>query len=54
MVDIFGEDIVADFIAVLFSLYEIDPLECPQCGSAMKIVGFIERDNDGFIRSLLK
>ena len=36
------------------AVYEVNPLECPQCGSAMKIVGFIERDNDGLIRSILK
>ena len=40
--------------ALIKAVYEVNPLECPRCGSEMKIVGFIERDNDGLIRSLLK
>ena len=40
--------------ALIKCVYEVDPLECPRCGGPMKIVGFIERDNDGLIRSLLK
>ena len=31
----------------------MDPLECPNCGAQMKIVGFIERDNPGLIKLFL-
>jgi hypothetical protein len=24
-------------------VYEVDPLECPECGGEMKIINFIER-----------
>ena len=34
-------------------VYEVDPLECPNCGAQMKIVGFIERDNAVLIKLLL-
>lgn len=40
--------------ALIKCVYEVDPLQCPKCGAEMKIVGFIERENDGLIRSLLK
>jgi hypothetical protein len=40
--------------ALIKCVYEVNPLECPRCGSEMRIVGFIERENSGLIRSLLK
>jgi hypothetical protein len=40
--------------ALIKCVYEVNPLECPRCGSQMRIVGAIERENSGLIRSLLK
>jgi len=39
--------------ALIKCVYEVDPLECPNCGAQMKIVGFIERDNPVLIKILL-
>lgn len=39
--------------ALLKCVYEVDPLECPKCHAQMKIVGFIERDQEGHVRTLL-
>jgi len=39
--------------ALIKCVYETDPLECPNCGAQMKIVGFIERDNPGLIKLFL-
>ena len=39
--------------ALIKCVYETDPLECPNCGAQMKIVGFIERDSPGLIKLLL-
>ena len=33
--------------------YEVVSLKCPKCGAEMKIVGFIEREENGLIRMLL-
>ena len=33
--------------------YEIDPLECPECGGAMKIIRFIERRQADVIQRIL-
>ena len=38
---------------IRFKAGETDPLECPNCGAQMKIVGFIERDSPGLIKLLL-
>ena len=35
-------------------VYEVDPLECPQCGGAMKIVSFIERCQADVIERILR
>ena len=35
-------------------VYEVDPLECPCCGSQMKIVSFIERCQAGVIERILR
>jgi hypothetical protein len=40
--------------ALIKCVYEVNPLECPRCGTEMRIAGFIERENSGLIRSLLK
>jgi hypothetical protein len=38
--------------ALIRLVYEVDPLLCPQCGSQMKIISFIERDE--VIEKILK
>jgi hypothetical protein len=40
--------------ALIKAVYEVDPLECPQCGAAMKITGFVERDQSLLLERYLK
>jgi len=35
-------------------IYEVDPLECPKCGGAMKIISFIERRQQEVIERILR
>ena len=35
-------------------VYEVDPLECPQCGGVMKIIRFIERCQADVIERILR
>ena len=35
-------------------IYQIDPLVCPKCGGAMKIIAFIEARQDKVIRKILE
>ena len=35
-------------------IYEVDPLECGKCGSEMKIISFIERDQRPVIERILR
>ena len=35
-------------------VYEIDPLECPQCGSRMKVISFIERRQRDVVEKILR
>ena len=35
-------------------IYEVDPLECGKCGSEMKIISFIERDQRPEIERILR
>ena len=35
-------------------VYEVDPLECPQCGGAMKIISFIERCQQDVVERILR
>ena len=35
-------------------VYEIDPLQCPKCGGAMKIISFIERRQRAVIERILR
>ncbi len=35
-------------------VYEVDPLECPKCGGAMKIISFIERRQREVIERILR
>jgi len=39
--------------AAIIKSDKVDPLEYPNCGDQMKIVGFIERDNAVLIKLLL-
>ena len=35
-------------------VYEVDPLECPKCGGAMKVIAFIEPPQGGVIEKILR
>src|SRR5271165_6317871 len=35
-------------------VYQVDPLVCPKCGGAMKIISFIEARQDKVIRKILE
>jgi len=37
---------------LIFKIYEVDPLKCPQCGSEMKIIAFIQDHQE--IKKILK
>jgi hypothetical protein len=38
---------------LFFPNYEVDPLESPECGGAMKIISFIERRQTDVIERIL-
>ena len=40
--------------ALIRKVCETDPLACPQCGSTMKIIGFIERHQGEVIEKILR
>lgn len=40
--------------ALIKSVYEVDPLECPTCGGQMKIISFIEKFQPIIIEKILK
>jgi hypothetical protein len=40
--------------ALIKQVYETDPLACPKCGSEMKIIAFIERDQGEVIEKILR
>ena len=40
--------------ALIKQVYETDPLACPKCGSAMKIIAFIERHQGEVIEKILR
>jgi hypothetical protein len=40
--------------ALLKQVYEADPLCCPKCGSAMKIIAFIERHQTEVVEKILR
>ena len=40
--------------ALLKQVYEADPLLCPRCGSAMRIIAFIERHQTEVIEKILR
>ena len=35
-------------------VYEVNPLECPQCGGVMKIISFIERGQQDVVERILR
>jgi hypothetical protein len=40
--------------ALIKQVYAADPICCPKCGSAMKIISFIERHQTGVIGKILR
>ena len=40
--------------ALIKQVYETDPLACPKCGSEMRIIAFIERDQGDVIEKILR
>ena len=40
--------------ALIKSVYEVDPLECPNCGGRMKIISFIEKCQSVVIEKILR
>jgi len=40
--------------ALIKSVYEVDPLQCPNCGGRMKIISFIEKCQPAVIEKILK
>ncbi len=40
--------------ALVNRVFEVDPLECPQCGSRMKIISFIERRQRDVVEKILR
>jgi hypothetical protein len=36
---------------LIYKIYEVDPLQCPKCGSEMKIIAFIQ-DREEIIKIL--
>ena len=45
---------VSTWAMLIKRVYEVDPLECPQCGGAMKIISFIERRQQDVIERILR
>ena len=40
--------------ALIKSVYEVDPLQCPNCGGKMKIISFIEKCQPAVIERILR
>ena len=40
--------------ALIKSVYEVDPLECPNCGGRMKIISLIEKFQPAVIGKILR
>ena len=38
--------------ALIQRVYEVDPLKCPKCGGAMKIISFIEKHQADVIEKI--
>ena len=44
----------SSWAALVKRVFEVDPLECPQCGSRMKVVSFIERSQRDIVEKILR
>ena len=44
----------SSWAALVKRVFEVDPLECPQCGSRMKVVSFIERCQRDVVEKILR
>ena len=44
----------ASWAMLIKRVYEVDPLSCPECGGAMKIISFIERRQREVIERILR
>ena len=45
---------VRTWAALIKRIFEVDPLECPQCGKQMKVISFIERRQQVVIERILR
>ena len=45
---------VSTWATLIKRVYEVDPLECPDCGGTMKIISFIERCQADVIERILR
>ena len=45
---------VSTWARLIKRVYEVNPLECPDCGGAMKIISFIERRQTDVIQRILR
>ncbi|MGM0488950.1 MAG: hypothetical protein ACQESR_19590, partial [Planctomycetota bacterium] len=43
---------VSTWARLIQPVWEVDPLTCPQCGGAMKIISFIERRQQDVIERI--
>jgi hypothetical protein len=50
----FGKKRRMTWAILIKSVYEVDPLECPNCGCKMKIISFIEKYQPTVIEKILK
>ena len=44
----------SSWAALVKRVFEVDPLECPHCGSKMKIISFIERGQRDVVEKILR
>ena len=44
----------SSWAALVKRVFEVDPLECTQCGSRMKVVSFIERSQRDILEKILR
>ena len=44
----------SNWAALVKRVFEVDPLECPHCGSRMKVVCFIERPQRDVVEKILR
>jgi hypothetical protein len=45
---------IRSWAALIQRVFEVDPLECPECGGRMKIISFIERRQHEVIEKILR